>query len=129
MLFVVSLFCLSYVSAGTSKCPNRSEIYPCICMDRSIGRSRYHITVICQRLPHGDSLTAIEDGLLSVEIDKFLLYDAYWSNDSRRLLSAANIPVNYASSLKITEVEIVDSKMSSFGCPEEFNCRTNYLKR
>lgn len=123
------LFILPYVFGGT-RCPPRSTIYPCICLDRSIGKSRYHSTVICQGLSDGGSIMAIEPGLSNMTIDSFLLYDAYWSNELRSVQFAARVPINFLTTFKIVELEVVDSKLTSFGCPdEEENCRTNVLKR
>lgn len=72
---------------------------------------------------------SIEEGLNSMEINKFLLYDSYWSKDTSKLLTNAKIPVNVLSTYRVHEIEIVDTLMHSFACPESDNCRTSYLKR
>ena len=133
LFFVVCLLSISYAYAG-SRCPDRGSIYPCICYDQKIGRTKYDTTVICHRLTYGDSLTNIESTLSSMDIDQFLLYDSYWPSHSTSLLQQqqhvnSRIPVNYLSTFRMTQVKVVDTALSSFACPQTDNCRTNYLKR
>lgn len=128
LFFIICLLTFSFAHGG-SKCPDRVAIYPCICIDKPIGKTKFETTVVCQGLSYGSSLTAIEPGLSSMDIDHFLLYDSYWSDHPRLLQANARIPVNFLSTFKMREVTVADTVLSTFACPETDNCRTNYLKR
>lgn len=121
------LLILPSVMGGTP-CPPRRDIHPCICLNYPIGKKKVETTLICQNLQSVDSIKAIEPALMEMEVDKFLLYDSFWTHDGRRLL-AQNMPANGFSGYRIKEIQILDSKLDSFACPLEMNCRTSYLNR
>ncbi|GBL91645.1 hypothetical protein AVEN_23686-1 [Araneus ventricosus] len=119
-------------SFGGSPCLPRNLIYPCICTNVPVVRKQVSTVVTCHGLRNSDELSAIFNSLRSIEIDKFLLYDSFWeahllgdAGDSKKVL-----PGNWMKLLKIKEMEIVDTPLSSkFACGKTFNCKNTMTTR
>ncbi|GFT38447.1 uncharacterized protein TNCV_1195761 [Trichonephila clavipes] len=117
---------------GGSLCPSRIDIYPCTCANIHIHRKNIITIVTCQRLDDSDALNAIFPALRSMEIDRFYLYDSFWK--AHMLGSAGEsqktLPADWFTLLKIQEIEIIDSTLSScFACQWKINCRNSVTTR
>lgn len=123
-ILVVAVFTTS--ALGGSICPSRKEIYPCSCTNIRIHRRNLITIVNCYRLEDTNALNSIFTALRSMEIDRFYLYDSFWK---AHMLGAAGesqkvLPTDWIAMLKIKELEIVDTTLSScFACDWKINCK------
>jgi len=69
--------------------------------------------VICQKL---DTFDTVIPFLENMTVEKFYLYDSFWAPRQ-----PSTRPVNILNGVRIKEVEIVDTIMTNFKCPEENN--------
>lgn len=125
-IIAVTFFTLSVW--GGSLCPPRIDIYPCTCANVHIHKKNIVTIVTCQRLDDSDALNTIFPALRSMEIDRFYLYDSFWK--ANMLGSAGesqkSLPADWFTLLKIQEIEIIDSTLSTcFACQWKINCRNS----
>lgn len=124
LIFIVAIFATS--AFGGSICPSRKEIYPCSCINIRIHRRNIITIVNCYQLEDSDHLNSIFPALRSMEIDRFYLYDSFWKAN---MLGAAGesqkvLPTDWITLLKIKEIDIIDSTLSScFACGWKINCK------
>ncbi|KFM62175.1 Leucine-rich repeat neuronal protein 2, partial [Stegodyphus mimosarum] len=121
-LFVVFAALTSGVLGG-SLCPPRENIYPCTCFNTRVGKNIYHTIVSCYRLSSTQSFATIFPFLKTLKIDQFYLFDSFW--DAHMLGEEHNkvLPKNWLTTLKIKEIEIVDSTLAAcFACSPMLIC-------
>ncbi|XP_054720258.1 protein artichoke-like [Uloborus diversus] len=126
-LLLLSICTFVNVYAG-SPCPSRRDIYPCTCLNVKNG-NRFTTIISCHRLSSSEALSEnVLASLKILDIDQFFLYDSFWEAKD---LSNQMLPHNWITMLKVTDYNIIDTKLSTcFACSEiKYTCENTYTKR
>ncbi|XP_054708008.1 toll-like receptor 9 [Uloborus diversus] len=129
----VVLFGLLSIAFAGSPCPPRENIYPCSCVSLPQGKNVQFTIVTCHKMKDTDSFVAIFSTLRSMQIDHFYLFDSFWEPSLLGTPEAENkqvLPADWLTLLRIKELEIVDTTLSScFACHGSLSCRNGVTTR
>ncbi|GIX97244.1 uncharacterized protein CDAR_103511 [Caerostris darwini] len=131
MFQLLIAFILFTTALGGTACPSRGKMYPCTCINIQASKTRMYTLVNCHHLHNSDSLNAILPALRSMEIDQFHLFDSFWqAHELGDAEKKGVMPMNWLTFLKIKEIEIYDTALSSsFACQEKTICKNYMTKR
>ncbi|GBL91640.1 hypothetical protein AVEN_23684-1 [Araneus ventricosus] len=129
-LILVAIFFTTTAFGGTL-CPPREDIYPCSCMNIPINKKLMHTIVNCHHLPNSGVLSSILRSLKPVQIDQFHIYNSFWDAHQKGLTETnAVLPTDWLTLLRIKEMEIYDSALSScFACQSKLTCKNTVTNR
>ncbi|KAF8782257.1 Slit protein like [Argiope bruennichi] len=125
MLPLILIVIYSTTAFGGTLCPPREDIYPCNCINVPINKKLMHTIVNCHHLPHSGVLSSIMRSLKPVQIDQFHIYNSFWDAHKDGLTETkAVLPTDWLTLLRIKEMEIYDSALSScFACQSKLTCK------